>query len=73
MLGTDYAKLGMATRAIEALEQTIRIDPEHATAHYNLGLSYLLTDNTIAALDQYRILKDLDTELAKKLFDLIYP
>jgi len=40
--------------------------------HYGLGLAYLGLNNKSSALDQYEILKKLDTELANGLFNLIY-
>jgi hypothetical protein len=43
-----------------------------AEAHYNLGVSYLKIANRGFALEQYKILKELDAELAEKLFGLIY-
>jgi hypothetical protein len=42
-----------------------------AFAHYNLGVAYSRTGNTGAAVEQYRILRNLDTELANRLFNLI--
>jgi hypothetical protein len=37
-----------------------------------LGLAYLTIGDRGSALDQYQILKNLDNNLAIKLFDLIY-
>lgn len=42
-------------------------------AHFCLGLSYLIVGDRGAALEEYRILKDLDANLGAKLFALIYP
>ena len=58
--------------AIEALKQAIRINPDDADAHYNLGLFYSLSNDKDSALEQCEILKRLDPELADKLFNLIY-
>ena len=52
--------------------QAIRIDPDYADAHYNLGISYFITGERGSALEQYKILKDLDREQASELFNLIY-
>ncbi len=73
-LGVVYGKdLGMNREAIEAYKQAIRIKPDFAEVHYNLGLAYLILSNDRgSALEQYKILKDLDTELANKLFNSIY-
>jgi len=43
-----------------------------AEAHFNLGLGYLIFKNTGAALEEYKILKTLDKDLANKLFNSIY-
>ena len=59
-------------KAIESYKQAIRIDPDHRNAHYNLGLAYLSLNDRDSALEQYKILKKLDTEKANKLFNLIY-
>jgi len=41
-------------------------------AHYNLGVAYLNVRDKSSALDQYKILKDLDKDSANELFNLIY-
>ena len=56
---------------IEAFKQAIRINPDLADAHNNLGIAYLLLNDRGSALEQYKILKKLDTELANKLFNFI--
>jgi len=40
--------------------------------HYGLGLIYLILDDKGSAFEVYKILKELDRDLANKLFDLIY-
>ncbi len=57
--------------AIESYKQAIRIDPDYADAHSNLGLAYHYSNDRNSALEQYKILKELDTELANELFDEI--
>jgi S1-C subfamily serine protease len=49
-----------------------RIDPNFAPAHFNMGQAFLQQGNKVAALDQYKILKNIDQDAADKLFDLIY-
>ena len=71
-LGIIYGELGYYTKAIEANKQAIRIDPEHVNAHYNLGIIYLMIRDKSSALNEYKILKELDIYLANELFDLIY-
>jgi hypothetical protein len=41
-------------------------------AHYNLGVAYINLKDRGSAMEQYKILKKLDTELANKLFNNIY-
>ena len=71
-LGLAYYKSGMYKEAIESFKQTIRINPDDAGAHFNLGDAYLGLNDEDSALEQYEILKSLDSELANKLFNLIY-
>ena len=72
-LGLSYYNSGKYKEAIEAYKQAIRIDPDYALAHYNLGLVYVIILNDRgSALEQYKILKSLDSELANELFNLIY-
>ena len=70
-LGLAYYKSGMYKEAIESFRQAIRIDPDDAGAHFNLGDAYLGLNDEDSALEQYEILKSLDSELANKLFDEI--
>jgi len=71
-LGIAYGQLGFYNDAVEAFKQAIRIDPDDADAHYNLGVTYILIGDRNSALNEYKILKELDIDLANKLFDLIY-
>ena len=71
-LGMAHKMLGNADREIEAYKRAIRIDPGFASAHYNLGVVLLQTGHKAAALDEYRILKDLDKQSANQLFNQIY-
>jgi len=48
-----------------------RIDPDNANAHYNLGLAYFSLNDRDSALEQYKILKTLDTEMANELLKVI--
>ena len=71
-LGNAYYESGKWKEAIESYKQAIRIDPDDAIAHYNLSLAYIMLNDRGSALDQYKILKKLDTELANELFNFIY-
>ena len=61
---------GEEEEEVVSLKQAIRDNPDDAQAHYNLGAAYLLLNDRGSALKQYKILKSLDPELAKKLINL---
>jgi tetratricopeptide (TPR) repeat protein len=61
----------MYKEAIEAYGQAVRIGPNIALAHFGLGLAYVSLNNRGSALEQYEILKSLDSELANKLYSRI--
>jgi len=66
-LGVTYTELGFYKDAIEAFKQAIHIDHSNANAHFYLGLSYLAIGDKSSILNEYKILKDLNINLAKKL------
>lgn len=72
VIGYYFVDLGMYKEAIEAYKQAIRIKPDYARAHYGLGFVYLVVGDRGSALNQYKILKELDTNLANELFNMIY-
>jgi tetratricopeptide (TPR) repeat protein len=71
-LGLAYGESGRYEEAIESFRQTIRIDPDDAKTHACLGAIYFLRKDRGSALEEYKILKELDTEMANELFNLIY-
>ena len=71
-LGLAYYKSGKYKEAIESFKQAIRIDHDYAGARFSLGFTYVNINDRDSALEQYEILKSLDTERAKELFDYIY-
>ena len=71
-LGVAYGSLGRYTEEIEAYKQAIRIKPDDAKAHYGLGVAYLIIGDRGSALNEYKILKNLDNNLSNRLFNLIY-
>ena len=74
-IGDYYTHLGLYKDAIEAFKQAIRIDPNDVLCvifHFDLGYSYFLIGDVNSALNEYKILKELDIDLANELFDLIY-
>jgi tetratricopeptide (TPR) repeat protein len=72
-LGNVYIDSGKYQEAIGAFKQAIRIKPDYAEAHYNLGGAYIFMNDKDSAVEVYNILKDLDEELANKLFNAMYP
>ncbi len=72
MLGGSYLKTGRYVLAREAFTQAIRIKPDFPGAHYGLGQTYLSLGDKASALDEYRILKSMNSDAANSLFDLIY-
>ena len=58
-------------KEIKACKQAIRLNPDDAETHYNLGNAYHQLNDRDSALEQYKILKKLDTELANTLYDYI--
>jgi len=72
-LGWMYNQLKDYEKTTGAYKQVIRIQPGYIYAHYGLGMIYFLVQgDRNAALGEYKILKDLDQDIANKLFDLIY-
>ncbi len=70
--GIEYYDLGEYKEAIKALNKSIEINPDNARSYYRLGLVYLADGNKDAAIKQYDILKKLDENFARKLFEDIY-
>ena len=56
---------------ITTIQMTVENKGDH-TIDSNLGLVYLILNDRGAALNEYKILKDLDPEKANELFNLIY-
>ena len=72
-LGIVYGGLGRWEEAKKALEDAIKIKPDYTEAHTMLGTACLATGDRGSALEEYKILKTLNAELADKLFKLINP
>ncbi len=72
-IGVTYSRMDRPEEAIRAYTLAIRANPRMAAAHYNLGMTYFGQGRRNLALDQYEILKGLESESANKLFESIYP
>ena len=57
---------------IETAKEEVRENPDDANAHYNLGIAYVDINDRDSALEQYEILKSLESGLANELFNAIY-
>lgn len=71
-LGVSYEELGRYPEAVDAYYEAVRLKPDYVLAIRNLGGAYLLCGKKGFALEEYRILKDMDSNLAKELFNLIH-
>jgi tetratricopeptide (TPR) repeat protein len=67
-----YGKLGQPFDEVKAYKEAIRVEPDYVSAHFNLGTALLQKGDKTGALDEYKILKNLDKETADKLFNKIY-
>ena len=68
----DKLDTELASKLFYMMLNAEAIDPDDADVQYNLGITYLQLNDRDSAIDQYKILKKLDTELANKLFNEIY-
>lgn len=72
MLGIAYGQEGLYREAIEYYKEAIRIIPDLAEAHYELGVINSILNDKSSALEEYKILKILDPGMAEELFKMIY-
>lgn len=70
-LGAAYVILGEYPLALDAFKQSVKIDPRSSDTHFNLGVACILAEDKNGALEQYIILKELDTHQAEKLLKLL--
>ncbi|MFZ7127312.1 MAG: tetratricopeptide repeat protein [Desulfobacterales bacterium] len=71
-IGLVWDDLDVADKARSAYRDALRIDPDLAAAHYRIALLDLENGDRGQALQEYKILKKLDEELAERLFEQIY-
>jgi Flp pilus assembly protein TadD len=57
--------------ATDILKKAIDIDPDNSSAHFNLGIAYYLSGDTLAAQKECTILRDLDKTKADSLINLM--
>ncbi len=58
--------------AIEAYKQVIRLAPEDAEAHYYMGMALIGLGDRATAFEEYKILKNLDENMADKFYSFLY-
>ncbi len=68
----DKLDTELASKLFYMMLNAEAIDPDDADVQYNLGITYLQLNDRDSAIDQYKILKKLDTEMANHLFSAIY-
>jgi tetratricopeptide (TPR) repeat protein len=66
-LGIAYGKLGRNREEIASLKKALQLRPSYVTARYNLGIAYLRVKDRKAALQQYGLLKNVETGAAEAL------
>ncbi|OHB64566.1 MAG: hypothetical protein A2Y76_11095 [Planctomycetes bacterium RBG_13_60_9] len=71
LTGKAYLQAGMCAQAIECFKDAVQTDQQHAQAYFNLGRAYLRVGEKGLAIEQERILQDLDPRLASQLSQLI--
>ena len=67
-MGTTYMKVNQISKAIEAYQQALRIDPEYADVWYNIGIVYKVSGQTDNAMKAYRSLKAINPAMAEMFF-----
>jgi tetratricopeptide (TPR) repeat protein len=72
-MGEALYRLGRESEGIGAYKDAIYADPGFAPAHYAMGSAMLQKGDRSGALEQFKILKKLDADLADNLFKRIYP
>ena len=70
VLGEAYGQLKQTAKAIEAYQQALRIDPEHAEAWYNLGLAYGQAGQTAKAIEACQQALRINPEDAEAWYNL---
>lgn len=66
-LGEVCYRAGHFPEAIEAYGRLLEIWPDNAYAHYKRGLAFLFIDQPEKSREEYFLLKNLDSDLARQL------
>jgi TonB family protein len=70
-MGRSYRSIGRYNEAVEAFKQAVKVMPDSLDAHLELGETYLTLGDKEAAMNEYRILKDIKPFMAEQLLDRI--
>jgi len=70
-IGAGYLQLKKYEQAIKPLQHSIQLKPDYAVAHYNLAIAYYVVKDRFSANEEYKILQNLNPELAEKLRKII--
>lgn len=70
-IGSLYLLKNETTKAIESYQKGIELAPKKPEIHFNLGIAYYLNNNKKEAYREYKILSELNKELAEQLKELI--
>ena len=71
MLGDAYWNCNRYEEAITAYKQSMVQNVKDPRVHYQLALAYLEMGDKDSAMDEYKILKGMDEELANQLLGII--
>ncbi|MGA9995965.1 MAG: tetratricopeptide repeat protein [Pyrinomonadaceae bacterium] len=66
-MGRAYSRLKLYNDAAEAQKRAIRLEPQWAEAHYQLGVTYYVIGKRDLAIEQFKILKNLNSDLSDTL------
>jgi tetratricopeptide (TPR) repeat protein len=72
-VGETLFELGRFQESIEAFNAAVGMSPDLGKARYNLGRAFLKLNDQTAAMAQYEILKNSNSDWADKLYVMIYP
>jgi tetratricopeptide (TPR) repeat protein len=67
--GLALGKAKKYKEEIKAYKQAIKLKPDYANAHYNLGLTYLILNDNDSAIEEFRILKALKPQSVDNLYE----
>ena len=64
--------MGRYEEAIDSYKRALQLKPLMAEGDSNLGMTDLKMENRGSAIEDYKVLKDLNADMANQLFNFIY-